>query len=74
MKHTLREWRRIKELSQQELGDLVGVSKTTVVHWEEHPERMRVERVKQVALALEISIDDIIILPVNQQNVESSAT
>lgn len=74
MKHTLREWRRIKELSQQELGDLVGVSKTTVVHWEEHPERMRVERVKQVALALEISIDDIIILPVNQQNVESDTT
>ena len=74
MQHTLREWRRRKEITQLEVAKRVGVSLTTVNKWEEHPERMTVERVCQYAKAIEVPMDDISFDPSIQHNVENATT
>lgn len=73
-KHSLREWRRLKEMSQDDLAAAVGVSRTTIFNWEDHPEKMTVDKVERVARALDLSINDIIFLPEHQQNVEGATT
>lgn len=62
MKHTFREWRRLKEMSQQELADRVGVHVNTICNWEEHPETMTIGRALDVVKALGVTIDDVIFL------------
>lgn len=62
MKHTFREWRRLKEMSQQELADRVGVHVNTVVNWEEHPETMTIKRALDVVEALGVTLDEVIFL------------
>lgn len=63
MKHTLREWRRLKEVSQKELAGRLGVHPNTIINWEEHPEKITAEKAGLVAGALGVKIDDIIFLP-----------
>ena len=70
MKHTFREWRRLREMSQQELADRVGVHVNTIINWEEHPENMSIKRAFEVIDALGVTIDDVIFCASNQQNVE----
>lgn len=69
MKHTLREWRRLKEMSQKELADKVGVHVNTIIKWEEHPERMSVKHAYAASEALGVPFDDISFLPSTLQNV-----
>ena len=63
MKHTLREWRRLKEVSQKERAGRRGVHPNTIINWEVHPEKITAEKAGLVAGALGVKIDDIIFLP-----------
>jgi transcriptional regulator with XRE-family HTH domain len=74
MKHTLREWRRIKEVSQKELADLIKVHVNTIINWEENPGKMTADKAALVANALGVPFDDILFLPSALQNVEQETT
>ena len=74
MKHTLREWRHIKEVSQAELAKRLNVSSQTIYNREENPGNLTITKAVAVAQALGVSIDDVIFVPSTQQNVESVST
>lgn len=56
---TLREWRRLKELSQQEMADRCNVHVNTYILWEEHPERLTIEKAHIVANVLDVPFSQI---------------
>ena len=56
---TLREWRRLKELSQQEMADRCNVHVNTYILWEEHPERLTFEKARIVANVLDVPFSQI---------------
>ena len=56
---TLREWRRLKELSQQEMADRCNVHVNTYILWEEHPERLMIEKARIVANVLDVPFSQI---------------
>lgn len=64
---TLREWRRVKEKSQEEMANICGVHLNTYRAWEENPGEIRMSKGKLIADALGITIGDII-LPENITN------
>lgn len=57
---TMREWRRLKELSQQTMADRCGVFINTYINWEKAPEKLTIEKAHIVAKALGVAFDDII--------------
>ena len=62
-RHTIDQWRRLKKMSQTELGNRCGVSKTTICTWESKPERVMFCNADKIAKALEVNVCDIIFLP-----------
>ena len=56
---TLREWRRLKELSQKEMADRCNVHVNTYILWEEHPERLTIEKARIVANVLDVPFSQI---------------
>ena len=62
-RHTIDQWRRLKKMSQTELGRLCGVSKTTICTWESNPKRVMFCNAEKIAKALEVDVWDIIFLP-----------
>lgn len=56
----LRKLRLEKGLTQTELGDLVGLSKRMIVHYEKHSSKPPTNRVSDLAKALNVKIDDLI--------------
>lgn len=56
---TLREWRRLKEFSQQQVADLCGVHVNTYSSWEEHPEKLTIEKARLAANAIGVPFSQI---------------
>lgn len=63
MKLTLREWRRLKEVSQEEMAKACGVHVNTYRTWEEKPSMIKLTDARTIADRLEITLDDIIFMP-----------
>lgn len=59
---TIAEWRKSKWLTQEELGDLVGVSLTTISNWELGTRQPRFKNLRALADALGITPDQIILV------------
>jgi transcriptional regulator with XRE-family HTH domain len=59
---TIAEWRKSKWLTQEELGDLVGVSITTISSWELGAKQPRFKNLRALAAALGITPDQIILV------------
>jgi DNA-binding transcriptional regulator YiaG len=57
---TLRELREWAVLTQEELARLVGISVTTVSHWETGSKLPRSSKVQKLALALEVDPQEVI--------------
>jgi DNA-binding XRE family transcriptional regulator len=49
---TLKQWRMIKDLTQQEIADKIGVHVNTYAAWEQNPERIELQYCKKIAEAL----------------------
>lgn len=60
MKLTIKEWRRVKGISQKQMADLIGVHVNTYMSWEENPGEMRLSKAAIIAEKLEIPLDDIL--------------
>lgn len=63
MKLTLREWRRLKEVTQAELAAVCGVTPATYIEWEKKPSSIKVSSAMKIAERLGITLDDIILEP-----------
>lgn len=63
MKLTLKEWRRLKEVSQEAMASVCGVHVNTYRAWEEKPSSIKLGDAMKLAEHLNISLDDIIFLP-----------
>lgn len=59
MKHTLREWRRLREITQETMAELCGIHVNTYRSWEENPSEIKLSCAYKIADRLGITLDDI---------------
>lgn len=60
MSLTLREWRRVKEISQRTMADKIGVHVNTYMKMEKKPNKIAIEDA--------VKISDILAVPMDQIN------
>lgn len=60
-KLTLRQMRRIREISQIEMAKRLGVAPGTYVVWERCPAKIKTGRLIEICRILNCSVDDIIL-------------
>lgn len=63
MKLTLREWRRLKEVTQVQMAEVCGVTPATYLAWEKKPSEIKISIAIKIAERLGITLDDIILEP-----------
>ena len=56
---TIKQWRLLKGLSQEEMANKCGVHRNTYASWEDNPEKISIGNAKKISKALEKSIDEI---------------
>lgn len=59
---TLREWRRVKEISQETMAEKLGVHVNTYQSWEKNPGKISFEKAAEMAEILNVPIDEIIFM------------
>ncbi len=74
MAFTLRQWRKLKDLSQKEMADRCHVHPNTYMNWERVPEQLTIEKAHIIADALGVDYDDIIFFSKPLQNVAELET
>ena len=57
---TMKQWRRLKGLSQKEMAKRCGVFINTYFNWEQAPEKLTIEKTHIIADALGVTYNDII--------------
>ena len=60
---TLAEWRRAKNISQDEMAKTCDVHINTYRRWEENPSEIKVIYINKLADKLGVNVSDIIFLP-----------
>lgn len=60
MSLTVREWRRVKEMSQETLAEKIHVHVGTIRNWEKDPGKIPIEKATELAKALGVPIEDVI--------------
>ena len=63
MKFTIKELRRAKGISQEEMAEHCGVHINTYRAWEEKPSEIKLSMAKMIADKLGIRIEDVDFLP-----------
>ena len=59
-KENLRQIRRIKGLTQEELAEMIGVTKFAIRHYEQGQTEPKFELLEKIKIALECSYDDLL--------------
>ena len=59
MQMTIKEWRRAKGISQEEMADTCGVHVNTYRAWEENPEAIKITNATKISERLGVSMSDI---------------
>lgn len=62
---TLRQWRRVREISQEDMARRLGIHVNTYRLWEEHPDKIKMAEALQCSEILGVPLDKIIFLPDN---------
>lgn len=60
---TLRQWRMVKDISQQKLADAIGVHVNTYTNWESGKSKMPIDKALLVCKELGVCVDDVIFFP-----------
>lgn len=58
--HRIRELRKAKKLSQQELADKLGVDRSTIAKWETGTNSPRTNKLHQLAKVLDCSLEELL--------------
>jgi len=58
-KLTIKQHRLIREISQEEMADKIGIHVQTYRAWEEKPEKISIAKAKKIAAVFNISISEI---------------
>lgn len=56
---TVREWRRLKEISQESMAKMLNVHVNTYQNWESDPGKISIEKAMEIANIFDVSLDDI---------------
>lgn len=59
-KFTLKQWRLLRGLSQKQLGDMVGVTRQTVMVWENDGIPTNADTIAKLEKALDINWRDVV--------------
>lgn len=59
MQLTLRQWRRVREITVLDMATRLGVSKPTYIAWERDPSKIRVGYADKIASILGISREEL---------------
>lgn len=59
MKMTLKEWRRVKNITQEEMANVCGVHVNTYRAWEERPDSIKLSAAIKIADHLGVNLGDI---------------
>ena len=70
MNLTIEQWRKVKNITQRQLGTRLGVHENTIRSWERHPEKLSVEKAERISKALDVPLNNIIFCSVTLQNAE----
>lgn len=63
MRLTIKEWRRLKGISQEKMADMCGVHVNTYRAWEENSADIKLSKAITVAEKLGVGLSDIIFMP-----------
>jgi len=58
--HRIRELRKAKKLSQQELAVKLGVDRSTIAKWETGTNSPRTDKLRQLAKVLDCSLEELL--------------
>lgn len=56
---TLREWRKVKEISLQKMADACDVHVNTYMRWESNPKCIPIGKAQVMSMVLDVPIDEI---------------
>lgn len=59
MSLTLREWRRVKEISQENMAEMLKIHVNTYQNWEKEPEKIAFSKAVEISNILGVPIDEI---------------
>lgn len=59
MSLTVREWRRVKEISQETMAERLKVHVNTYQSWERNPGRISLEKAIEISKILDVPLNDI---------------
>lgn len=65
MQFTVSEARRYRDLTQEEVAEYMGISRSSYIYLEKNPEKMTIERARKFSDAVDIPIENIIFLSDN---------
>lgn len=63
---TVREWRKLREISQKSAADALGIHVNTYSNWEKKPETIPIKYCYQLANLFDVSVADICFDPTLQ--------
>lgn len=56
---TIREWRRVREISQEAMADKLQIHVNTYQNWEKDPGKISFEKAVEICKILGVSLDDV---------------
>ena len=62
-KYTLKQWRRVRDLTQKEASKRIGVSEQTLLSWEKGKSMPRVDKIPAIEKAYDIKWSDDVLMP-----------
>ncbi len=63
VRHTLRQWRRLADMTQTELGKAIDRDQTTIVRWEKGETQPKADDIAKLEQVLNIKWSDDILMP-----------
>lgn len=68
MSLTVREWRRVKEISQEAMAKKLNVHVNTYQNWENEPGKISIDKAFEIAQIFGVSLDDIAFSKVDHES------
>lgn len=59
MSLTVKQWRRAKDITQEQMAKELGIHVNTYQNWEEAPEKISIEKAVQIANIFNVPFDDV---------------